>query len=54
MGPCEAVVPPVAWRCAEEGASVVQLLEEEELCPEEQLEEFPEVSASLFVFTFHC
>lgn len=47
MGPCEAVVLPVVWQCVEEAASVVQVLEEEELCPEEQLEECPEVRGLL-------
>lgn len=35
---------PVVWQCVEEAANVVQVLEEEELCPEEQLEEYPEVA----------
>lgn len=47
MGPCEAVVLPVVWQCVEEAASVVEVLEEEELCPEEQLEECPEVRGLL-------
>lgn len=49
MGPCEAVVLPVVWQCVEEAANAVQASEEEELCPEEQLEEYPEVRGLLLL-----
>lgn len=54
VGPCEAVALPVVWQCVEEAANVVQVLEEEELCPEEQLEEYPEVRGLLlFILIQH-
>lgn len=39
VAPCEAVALLVAWQCAEEAATVEDLLAEGEHCPEEQHEE---------------